>query len=408
MNKIQKRQTASTVFYIMWRKGALFFVLIAILAVSSVYGQQSNHKKSILLGMSTALSGPARDLGLNMRTGVLAAFAEANREGGINGKKLELIALDDGYEPDRTAPNMWELIKQKQVVAIIGNVGTPTAVTAIPIANRTKTPFLGAFTGAGVLRKSPVDRYVINYRASYAEETAAMVDALIKHGKLEPTEIAFFTQRDAYGDAGYIGGIKALKHHGLTNTEQIAHGRYERNTLAVENGLADILQSAIPPRAIIMVGSYGPCARFISMAKEFGFNGIFLNVSFVGTASLAQALGKDGDGVIITQVVPHFSSDLPILKAYRKAVGLLEKTVEPTFGSLEGYITGTIFIRAVKTIQDEITREKIISALESLGEFDIGLGEILQLGSTNHQACHTVWPSILQNGKAVPFVWNEI
>ena len=161
-----------------------------------------------------------------MRDGVEAALAEANRNGGVRGRNLKLIALDDGYEPKRTVPNMRQLIHEDNVLAVIGNVGTPTAVSAIPIAIKAKTPFFGAYTGGGVLRKSPPDRYVINYRASYAEETAAMVDALILEGGMRPDEIAFFTQRDAYGDAAFVGGIAALKEHGLESEIHVAHGRY--------------------------------------------------------------------------------------------------------------------------------------------------------------------------------------
>src|SRR5579859_2236126 len=274
----------------------------------------------ILLGMSTALSGPAADLGTNMRTGVRAALEEANRAGGLHGKKLRLIALDDGYEPARTGPNMRSLIANEHVIAVIGNVGTPTAVAAIPIAIESHMPFYGAFTGAGVLRKNPPDRYVINYRASYAEETGAMVDALIDKAGLKPAEIAFFTQRDAYGDAGFAGGIAALKRHGLQNESDVPHVRYERNTIAVEKALSDLLLLKDPPRAVIMVGAYAPCAAFIQAAKENQLDAQFLNVSFVGPESLAKTLGKAGDGVIVTETVPHYQANLAIASQYRAAL----------------------------------------------------------------------------------------
>lgn len=365
-------------------------------------------KESLTFGMSTALSGPAAGLGQNMKLGFEAAFGEINREQGIEGRPLHLIALDDGYEPIRTTPNMRKLIDKQEVLAIVGNVGTPTAVAAIPIAQEAKTPFFGAFTGAGVLRKTPPDRYVINYRASYAEETAAMVDALIDIAKMKTDEIAFFTQRDAYGDAGYAGGITALKRHGLKNEQSIAHGRYERNTLAIENALADIAQSNPLPKAIIMVGSYAPCAAFIKQAKEFGLHSLFLNVSFVGTAPLAKELGDLSDGVIVTQVVPHPESDLPIVREYREAITRANPSAEYTFGSLEGYIAARILIKAIRSYSEEITREGIIKALEGLGEFDIGLKEPLKLGPGIHQASHAIWPTIIRKGKAIPFEWTDL
>ncbi len=362
----------------------------------------------IVLGMSTALSGPAAKLGQNMRAGVLAAVEEANRAGGIRGRKFRLITLDDGYEPARTGPNMRKLVDEHKVLVVIGNVGTPTAVAAIPIANESKTPFFGAYTGAGVLRKSPPDRYVINYRASYAEETAAMVDALVNNAGLKPEEIAFFTQRDAYGDAGFVGGITALKRHGLKNEQQIAHGRYERNTLAVEGGLAEILQADAPQQAVIMVGAYAPCAKFIRLARDIGLNARFLNVSFVGTAPLAKSLGKAGDGVIITQVVPHFESDLPIVRECRQALRSLDVSAQPTFGSLEGYIATRILIRALRTAKTPLTRDGAVDALEGLGQFDFGIGVPLQLSRTDHQASHGVWPTVIRGGKIASFDWNEL
>ena len=148
---------------------------------------------SYVFGMSTVLSGPTAHLGINMRNGVLAALEESNQQGGIQGRDLCLIALDDNYEPEMTVPNMHRLIEQENVLAIIGNVGTPTAIVSVPISNRNRVPFLGAFTGAGILRRTPPNPYVVNYRASYAEETAAMVQALITHGRLQPNEIAFLT-----------------------------------------------------------------------------------------------------------------------------------------------------------------------------------------------------------------------
>ncbi|KPK26237.1 MAG: ligand-binding receptor [Nitrospira bacterium SG8_3] len=358
--------------------------------------------------MSTALTGPTAVLGLNMQSGVLAAIDEVNRKGGMHGCNLRLISLDDGYEPARTAPNMRQLIDKEKALAVIGNVGTPTAVAAIPITNASKTPFIGAFTGAGVLRKMPPDRYVINYRASYAEETGAMVDGLITHGGLKTHEIAFFTQRDAYGDAGFSGGISALKRHGLTDENAVIHSRYERNTLAVENGLADIIMSFPKPRAVIMVGAYNPCSVFIRLARQSGLDAIFLNVSFVGAEALAEKLGEQGEGVIITQVVPHFDSNLPIVKEHRKALKTWNPSAQPSFGSLEGYIAARILWRAMGAIQGPVTKEAIINALEGLGEFDIGLGEPLHLGAKEHQACHRIWPTILRAGKPVPFQWEEL
>jgi ABC-type branched-subunit amino acid transport system substrate-binding protein len=191
--------------------------------------------------MSTALSGPAQALGKGVKLGVEVAFKEFNAESGNSGKTLTLKALDDGYEPKRAAPNMHTLAENKDILAVIGNVGTPTAIVSVPIANKEKIPLQGAFTGAGVLRKSPPDRYIFNYRASYAEETASMIDGILDSG-IKPEEIAFFTQNDGYGDAGFSGASKALKNRGFDNIDSLTHGRYERNTTNVEAAAEQILQ----------------------------------------------------------------------------------------------------------------------------------------------------------------------
>ncbi|MEN8179819.1 MAG: ABC transporter substrate-binding protein [Pseudomonadota bacterium] len=205
-----------------------------------------------------------------MKRGVEAYFKQVNKSG-INGNTLKLVALDDGYEPARAAPNMRKLIDEEKVIAVMGNVGTPTAIVSVPIANEKKTLLFGAFTGAGVLRQTPPDRYIINYRASYAEETAAMIDGLLNSG-IKPEEIAFFTQNDGYGDAGYKGAMKALKVKGVANPEKMAHGRYTRNTLNAEDGLGAILDAEIEPKAVIMVGAYGPL-RQIHKNGQGGFSG---------------------------------------------------------------------------------------------------------------------------------------
>jgi len=387
---------------------ALFTLALSAGARATIQTSHSAGEDEIVLGMSAAFSGPAAALGSDMRAGIIAALQEANKAGGIHGRKLRLIALDDGYEPSRTAPNMRTLVADQHVVAVIGNVGTPTAVAAIPIAIETKTPFVGAYTGAGVLRKAPPDHVVVNFRASYAEEVGTMVDALITRAGLKPQEIAFFTQRDAYGDAGFSGGIAALHRHGLKDDTTIAHGRYERNTEVVENALADVLTAKTPPRAVIMIGAYKPCAKFIQLAKENQLHVTFLNVSFVGSGPLAAALGSDGEGVIVTQVVPHYISEVPLAASYREALMAFVPDAKPGFGSLEGYTAARMLLTALDKGPDAPDRASVIRSLEGLGKFDLGLGAPLELSPTEHQACHQVWPTVVRNGQVVPTSWEKL
>lgn len=357
----------------------------------------------VRVGMSTALSGPAQGLGQGMRAGVQAYFDLVNRRGGVAGRPLKLIALDDAYEPSKAGPNVRRLIEQEGVLAIVGNVGTPTAVVTVPIANEKKTPFFGAFTGAGVLRKNPPDRYVFNFRASYADETAEMIRGLLEDRQLKPEEIGFFTQDDAYGDAGYQGALKALKARGLKSPESLPHGRYARNTLDIEDGLARLLDPRVTPRAIVTVGTYLPVAKLIALAKHHGLRAIFANVSFVGSAELRSALGAAADGVVVTQVVPHWSGELPVLAEYR-ASGL-----PPNFVSLEGFIVGRAFCEVLAAAGDNPTRESFVVAAESGREFDLGLGKKQSLSPAQHGFSTAVWPTVIRKDEFRAFGnWREL
>ncbi|MEK9765124.1 MAG: ABC transporter substrate-binding protein [Thalassolituus sp.] len=361
---------------------------------------------TIKVGMSAALSGPASALGNGVKTGVESYFSRVNAAGGVNGKTIEFIALDDGYEPDRAAPNMNTLIDDKGVVAVIGNVGTPTAIVTVPIANAKKTVLFGAYTGAGVLRKTPPDRYVINYRASYAEETAAMVDGLMSIG-IKPEEIAFFTQNDGYGDAGYNGAVAALKARGFADTDSLAHGRYARNTTNVEGALGTILDAATEPKAIIMVGAYAPCAEFIRQAKQDMDEVLFVNVSFVGSLPLLNALGDDAEGVIVTQVVPHYESDLAGVAEYRKDLAEYGGGAKPDFVSLEGYLAAKIFVEGLKS-SAATDRESVIDGIESLSGLDVGIGVPVSFAKDKHQASHEVWPTVIRNGHYESLEWSQL
>ena len=195
---------------------------------------EGDSSTEIVLGMSTVLTGAAANLGRDMQRGILVGLERENRGGGANGRKLRLIALDDGYEPARTAPNMRQLIEKGNVLAVIGNVGTPTAIVAVQLVDEGKTLLFPPFAGGPILRNDPPDRYVINFRAGYAEETTAMIDALIDIAGLRPEEIAFFTQRD---NSGFAMGTAALERHGLEDLGTVLHTVYERNTLAVEGAV---------------------------------------------------------------------------------------------------------------------------------------------------------------------------
>ena len=365
---------------------------IAIL-LSPVMGETS--EPQIKIGMSTALSGPAQSLGEGMKTGIEVYLERINQEGGVHDRKLKLVTIDDGYVPEAAAANMMTLIDKDKVLAVVGNVGTPTAKVAVPIAIDKKTLLFGAFTGAGILRPDPPSRYVINYRASYVQETAAMVRGLLKQGIL-PYQIAIFSQNDAYGDAGFAGVMQGLEDAGYEHGFQLAHGRYERNTQDVEQGLIKIMEASIEPRAIIMIGAYAACAKFIRIARRALPNTMFLNVSFVGSTALKNALGAASEGVIVTQVVPHFNSELPLIEEYRQDLARFAPGIDPGFVSLEGYVVARIFVEGVRRAGPEIDN------------LDIGLGIPISFSKVNHQGSHMVWPTVIKGNRFVPLDFESL
>ena len=255
----------------------------------------------VLFGQSAAFSGPAEELGTNMRLGIRAAFHEANRAGGVHGRSLELISLDDSYEPEKAVTNTLQLIEDERVFMLMGAVGTPTSRSATPVSVSAGVPYLAPFTGAEFLRTLGPEN-VINVRASYNQETEEMVERLTKD--LGITRIAVMYQDDSFGRAGYQGAVDALRRR---NMSPVGIGLYTRNTTAVKTALLDIERSL--PEAVIMVGAYEPVATFIRWARHIGMDVQFINISFVGSNALARELGPDGAGVFVTQVVP-FPNDL--------------------------------------------------------------------------------------------------
>jgi ABC-type branched-subunit amino acid transport system substrate-binding protein len=352
----------------------------------------------VVLGMAAALSGPSKELGRQMKLGLETAFALANERGGVAGRKLDLVALDDGYEPARTKEAMKELVEKRHVFAVIGNVGTPTAEVAVPYANEKKTIFFGAFTGAGLLRKDPPDRYVLNYRASYAEETAAVVRWLVEVRKVKPAEIAVFAQQDGFGDAGFSGVAKALRMFGRAPDDILRVG-FRRNTLEIEDAVAAILKARKTVHAVVMVAPYRPAAKFIEETKRQGLDALFTNVSFVGSTALAEELrelgGSFASGVVVTQVVPPVDSSATAVLKYREALQKYFPGEKPDFVSLEGYVVGSLFVEGLRRAGEPLTTERVVDALESIHDLDLGIGTKLSFSLSEHQASHKVWGTVL-------------
>jgi len=342
----------------------------------------------IVFGQSAAFKGPAAALGLGMRQGILAAFEETNAAGGVNGRKLELVSYNDGYEPNKAIDNTKRLLQVDQIFALIGEVGTPTSKAAQPIATEAKVPFIGPFTGAEFLR-SPYKRTVINVRASYYQETEAMVERLVQD--LGVSRIAILYQDDSYGRAGLAGVRLALDKRGM---DLVAEGTYKRNTTAVKRAVLSIRKGN--PEAVIMIGAYKPCAEFIRLARKVGLKSKFLNVSFVGSKALAKELGGAGEGVIVTQVVP-FPEDTsnPLVAKYQKALKDWSSGGDPGFVSLEGYLVGRLTVKVLEALGETITRDGFLDKVGEIGTFDLD-GISLTYGPEDNQGMDRVFLTVIQ------------
>jgi branched-chain amino acid transport system substrate-binding protein len=359
--------------------------------------------QEIRFGIAAPFSGSAKELGRQMKLGIDTAFNRVNEAGGVEGRMLKLIAADDGYEPTRTTDAMKQLYEKDQVFGIIGNVGTPTAVVAVPYALERKMLFFGAFTGANVLRHDPPDRYVFNYRASYAEETDAVVRYLVKLRRIPIRQIAVFAQQDTYGDSGFAGVSKAVRSLGVSDAA-IVRLNYKRNTVDVDDAINQLKLQKPPIKAVVMVATYRAAAKFIEKTHDLFPGMIYTNVSFVGSTALADELMLLGpryaSGVIVTQVVPAVSGYSSIVLEYKNALAKYFPGEAPDYVSLEGYVAANVLIQGLKRAGPQLDTEKLIDILENTRNFDLGLGANLGFGRAEHQASHKIWGTALdESGK---------
>jgi ABC-type branched-subunit amino acid transport system substrate-binding protein len=346
-------------------------------------------------GIVAPFSGSAKELGRQMKFGIETVFSLVNDAGGINGRQLKLFSADDGYEPSRTGEAMNQLWKGDHVFGMVGNVGTPTAVVALPFALDHKMLFFGAFTGANLLRQVPPDHYVFNYRASYSEETEAAVRYLVKVRGVQPNEIAVFAQQDSYGDAGYEGVAKAVRALRGGYTEPILRLNYKRNTVDVADAVARLQSRKSSIKAIVMVAAYRAAANFIVKTRDRYPHMIYTNVSFVGSTALSEELVLQGerfaDGVIVTQVVPAVSGYSRAVLDYKTALAKYFPGERPDYVSFEGYVVAKILVEALRRVGPQLDTEKLIDTLEGIHDLDMGLGTLLNFGPSEHQASHKVW-----------------
>jgi len=340
----------------------------------------------IILGQSAAFTGPAAQLGIQFHQGAKLYFDRVNAQGGVGRQQIEIRQLDDGYEPARCVENTRKLIAD-DVFALFGYIGTPTSIAALPLATKARIPFVAPFTGAMALR-DPFNRYAFHVRASYNDETALIVKQLTNLGL---KKIAVFYQNDAYGKAGLDGVNLALS--GLS-LKPVALATVERNSVEVAQAVKTLV--AAGPDAVVQIGAYKACAAFIREARKAGYGGTFYNVSFVGTQALADELGKDGAGVVVSQVMPSpYNPARAIAREFAVAVkDAGSKDVQANFSSMEGYVAARLFVEGLKRAGAKPTRESLMGGLESLGSQSLG-GFAVSFSPTDHVASSFVELSML-------------
>jgi branched-chain amino acid transport system substrate-binding protein len=392
----------------MRKRSYLWILALLLLACGSTQDRQAAttarqgvSDDRVLIGSSLALGGHAGYLGTQTLHGAMALLDQVNAQGGIHGRKIEVKTYDDGYDPPRCVTNTQKLIIQDKVFALFCYVGTPTTVKILPLVEEARIPVVGMFTGAYALRE-PLNHYLINVRASYYQETGAAVKHLVEVMKL--TRIAVFYQYDAYGFDGLKGTEIALRPYGLV---PVATGTYIRGTLDVQKGLEKIMTARAD--AVVMIGTYEPCAKFIRLAISRHFSPVFYNVSFVGADELARILGRIDATILVTQVVPppEASETIPALWGAREYIQLLKQyfpSDHPNFVSLEGYINAKVLVEGLKRAGRELDREKFIAAIESIHDLDLGIDNMLSFSPLNHQGLERVYFTHLKNGR---FEWRN-
>jgi ABC-type branched-subunit amino acid transport system substrate-binding protein len=365
-----------------------FITLLAVFSGLALGQAPGVTPRTIVLGQSAAFTGPAAQLGIQMNAGTKAYFDRVNAQGGVFGRKIELKTRDDRYEATLCVENTKKFIEEDKVFALISYVGTPTTVAAMPIFTEAKVPLIGPFTGAEALR-SPVNRYIFNVRASYYDETEKIVEQLVSTGN---HKIAVFYQDDAYGQAGLKGVQIAMDKR---NLKIAALGKVERNTVKVEEAVKAI--NAVEPDGVVMISAYTSIAEFVRQMKNLGSTTQFHNVSFVGSKALSDALKEEGHGVAISQVVPFpWSPSVSIVKEYQEVLTKAGNT-DFNFSSLEGYIVGKVMVEGLRRAGKDLTREKLVNALESMNSVDLG-DFVVGFSPTNHSGSKFVDLTMIGRG----------
>ena len=371
-------------------RGARSIALSAAIAVAAFFAQLTHAQgvtaDTITIGQSASLTGPSAELGVEMKAGADAYFSAINEAGGINGRKIKLLSLDDAGAPERTKANTLKLLNEDQVFALFGYTGAYSINPILSLVEKNKVPFFAPASG-DLTTREPVSRYVFNIRASYIEETEKIVEQLSRRSL---TKVAMFYQNDAYGRAGLAGVERALR---ARKSNIVIFGSADRNSTNVSSSAQTIAKSGA--QAVIISAGADTASAFIKEMKKLGSNAQICLLSSVGAKTLAAQLGDDGRGIEVSQVVPlPYSDSEPLGREYLKRIGGSGKA---SFASFEGYIAASIFVEAMKKAGKVPSRESFIDALDKLGTVDLR-GYRVKYSADNHTGSSLVELTVLGNG----------
>ena len=371
------------------------------------------------LGMSAAFSGPSRGLGIELYRGASAYFTAVNNGGGIGGRRISLTIYDDGYQPDPAVKNTLKLMLEDRVFLLFGYVGTPTVTRVLPVLKKFQdqnTYLFFPFTGAQPQRQPPYGDFAFNLRASYAQETKGLVDNFLRVGR---RRIAVFYQADAYGRSGWAGVRKALDQHGEHIIGEATYRRGQKFTGTLR-AQVEILKAS-KPDAVICVGAYAACAAFVRDAVDLGLQVPIANLSFVGSENLLKLLTEERedsrqytDLLVNSQVVPSYEDvSIPAVEEYRELMqrydpeppaGLVRESYTPfpySFVSLEGFLNAKLLVEILHRLGDQPSRQRLESAIFSVRDFDLGIGEQVSFSPERRQGLQRVYYTVVNEGRFV-------
>jgi len=365
---------------------------MAMVAALLCFSVQAHAADAVKIGMVNDQSGPNKGTGKAMKSGVEAYFKTVNDKGGVHGRTLQLVTVDDRYNPDATVDAVLKLVEQEKILALVGTVGTANGVSILPVVKEFHLPFVAPRSGAAAFRV-PLIPEVINLRASHQEEIDRLIDVLIKRGA---RKVAVFYQNDTFGQEVVENTQKALERQGLAISVKAS---FERGTTVVDPAVTAL--SAAKPDAVLVAATYQPAAEFLKVLRARGGRLLAATGSFAGGENLVTAAGPAAEGLVMTQVVPHLADPMPLVGECREALGKYPGDSGLNAVSLEGCLTAKSIVLALKEAGEPPTREGFLKAYEAMRETDLG-GIRVSFSSQKHQGQSGVYLVAVQGGTLVP------